>query len=256
MLAKLLDFYLRIQRFLLGEPIKRVHRRGEGTKPFDHDVWDHLLNKHVHGGKVDYQGFQQDRGHLKQYLRLLSDNPPNLKHWSEPERLAYWINAYNAFTVELVLMYYPLDSIKTLGSKLQIPFVNSVWDLRFFEIGGIKMTLNVIEHQILRVHFAEPRIHFAINCASFSCPRLRKEAYTGEDLEEQLEDQAIDFVNDPNKNRISAERVALSQIFQWYEKDFVKQLPLRDYIKQYAQQTISPDSPLEYITYDWSLNDV
>ncbi|MEL6650900.1 MAG: DUF547 domain-containing protein, partial [Bacteroidota bacterium] len=90
----------------------------------------------------------------------------------------------------------------------------------------------------------------------FSCPRLRKEAYTGEDLEEQLEDQAIDFVNDPNKNRISAERVALSQIFQWYEKDFVKQLPLRDYIKQYAQQTISLDSPLEYITYDWSLNDV
>ncbi|MEM6345598.1 MAG: DUF547 domain-containing protein [Bacteroidota bacterium] len=256
MLAKILDFYLHIQNFLLGEPLARIHRRAKGTKPVSHDVWDQLLKKHLVAGNVDYKGFLQDRDRLQMYLDLLAQNPPNPRHWSVPERLAYWINAYNAFTVALVLQYYPLDSIKKLGPRLQVPFINSAWDLRFFEIGGIKMTLNIIEHQILRRHFEEPRIHFAINCASFSCPRLRDEAYLGDEMERQLEEQAYEFVNDPHKNRISASAAKLSQIFQWYEKDFVKKHSLREYINQYAQQAYKTDSPQTYIPYDWSLNEV
>ncbi|MFK7924612.1 MAG: DUF547 domain-containing protein [Bacteroidia bacterium] len=256
MLAKILDLYLAIQRFIFGEPLKRIHRHSKNTKPISHDVWTQLLKKHLVDANVDYKGFLQDRPRLKQYLDLLSQNPPNPKYWSVSERLAYWINAYNAFTVDLVLQYYPLDSIKKLGPRLQLPFVNSAWDLRFFEIGGLKMTLNIIEHQILRVHFDEPRIHFAINCASFSCPRLRNEAFIGDEIESQLEDQAQDFVNDPKKNRIKADKAELSQIFQWYEKDFVKKQSLREYINQYAQHPYKSDTPTAYITYDWSLNEV
>ena len=137
MLTKILDILIAIRKFFLGDPLPRIHKRGAGTKPVAHDVWDQLLKKHVKDGVVDYKGFEADRSLLKQYLHLLSSNAPNTRHWSVTERLAYWINAYNAFTVELVLRYYPLDSIKYLGPRLQVPMVNSVWDLRFFEIGGI-----------------------------------------------------------------------------------------------------------------------
>ncbi|MEO0470846.1 MAG: DUF547 domain-containing protein [Bacteroidota bacterium] len=242
---------------LSGDPISALQKLSPNSKPISHHDFEALLAKHVKNtGLVDYVGFGQDRTALQNYLKSLSNNPPNAVHWSENEQLAYWINAYNAFTVELVLQHYPVDSIKTLGPKLQIPGVNSVWDLSFFQIGGIDMTLNVIEHEILRKQFDEPRIHFAINCASFSCPNLIQQVYHADQLETQLQKQAIAFVNDPSKNRITAEQVELSQIFQWYAGDFTKRCSLIDYVQQFAEVRISPSAKIEYITYDWSLNGV
>lgn len=251
----ILDYYHRIRRFWRGDMLRRIHDRSQGTKPVSHEVWTQLLRRHVRQGKVDYPGFQQDRSLLQQYLHLLSANAPNPRHWSIPEQLAYWINAYNAFTVELVLRYYPLDSINLPGPQLQGSQVNTVWDLKFFTIAGLKMTLNTIEHQILRQHYEEPRIHFAINCASFSCPRLREEAFTGDELEEQLQDQARDFVNDPVKNRVQVAQAELSQIFEWFADDFMKKRSLPEYINQFARTPMRTDAPITYIPYNWGLNE-
>jgi hypothetical protein len=144
----------------------------------------------------------------------LVNNPPDKKEWSESAQLAYWINVYNAFTIKLIIDHYPVESIKDIGSKIQVPFINSPWDIKLIEIEGKKYDLNNVEHSILRKDFEEPRIHFAIVCASFSCPKLRREAFTAEKLEEQLQEQAVDFINDPAKNSISKNKAEVSKIFQ------------------------------------------
>lgn len=218
----------------------------------DHAQWTELLEKHVSvEGNVNYQGFQQDQQALDRYLDLLSANPP-ASNWSEAEQLAYWINAYNAFTVKLILDHYPLTSIKDIANGL--PMINSPWDIKFFKIGETDMDLNTIEHEILRKQFAEPRIHFAINCASFSCPRLRNEAFEANTLEQQLEDQTYGFIYNPDKNRISDSSIQLSSIFSWFEGDFTKEGDLISFIRPYKVD-IREDLKIEYIEYDWLLNE-
>ena len=134
------------------------------TRPMTHEVWDELTRKHVtESGVVNYKGIIQDSIQFNAYLDLLSSHLPNETNWTREERLAYWINAYNAFTVKLIIDHYPVVSIKDI--KKGIPLVNSVWDIQFIEIGGKSYDLNNIEHGILRKEFYEPRIHFAINCA-------------------------------------------------------------------------------------------
>lgn len=220
-----------------------------------HQKWDDLLKKHVDKtGTVDYKGFEADRKKLKEYLDLLSASTPNEK-WSEKERLAFWINAYNAFTVDLILQHYPVESIKDIGSKIKIPFVSTAWDIKFIKIGGKEYDLNSIEHNVLRKEFDEPRIHFAINCASYSCPKLRNEAFTAEKLEAQLQDQTKDFVNDSRKNKISADKLELSQIFNWYKGDFTKKKTLIAYIQQFTTVKISPSAKVSYMEYNWKLNE-
>src|SRR5690606_7886580 len=126
--------------------------------------------KHVApNGLVNYNGFKQDKQQLDLYLKLLQAGVPDPDKWSKEEQLAYWINAYNAFTIKLIIDNYPLKSIKDLNSTIAIPTINSIWDDKFFSLGGQKFSLNMIEHGILRKDFDEPRIHFAINCASISC---------------------------------------------------------------------------------------
>ncbi len=226
------------------------------TKPVDHTAFDILLKKHVNReGWVDYDGFKKDRNELTKYLDLLQKNAPNDKSWSREDKLAYWINAYNAFTIELVLQYYPVESIKDIGSKIQIPFVNTPWDIKFIKIGGKDLDLNNIEHSILRKEFDEPRIHFAINCASYSCPVLRAEAYTGAKVDQQLNEQAISFVNDERRNQISGSEAALSKIFSWFSGDFTKNGNLKDFINQFAKVKIVDKAKISYIDYDWRLND-
>ena len=226
------------------------------TQPVSHELFDTLLKKHVDDeGLVAYSGFAEDRPQLDQYLKLLTANPPNDQHWNESEKLAYWINFYNAFTIDLILDHYPVESIKDIGSKLQVPFVNTPWDIKFIEIAGEKYDLNNIEHNILRKLFNEPRIHFAINCASMSCPRLRREAYKASMLEEQLQDQAIAFINDPSRNLIHAGDVEVSKIFQWFSGDFTENGSLREFLNQYALQKISEDADIGYMDYDWSINE-
>jgi hypothetical protein len=183
----------------------------------------------------------------------LSDNPPSSK-WTQQEQLAYWINAYNGFTIERILMDYPVKSIKDLGGK--ITFVNTVWDQKFFKIGGKPMDLNYIEHSVLRKNFEEPRIHFAIVCASVSCPKLRNEAYTAANLEKQLEDQTIQFINDPSKNKITANKAELSEIFNWFSGDFKKNGTVLQFVNRYSKTKANPNAKISYKDYNWGLNGI
>ncbi len=224
------------------------------SKPISHTGWDKLVQKHVtETGVVNYQGFIADSVALSVYIKLLSSSHPNTKNWSEKERLAYWINAYNAFTVKLIIDHYPIKSIKDIKSG--IPFVNSVWDIKFINIEGATYDLNNIEHSILRKRFEEPRIHFAINCASVSCPRLRTEAFFPETLEAQLTDQAHYFLKNPVKNIITQDKIQLSKIFSWFKGDFTKQGSLIDFLNQYAPVKINPDTQKESLDYNWNLNE-
>lgn len=222
--------------------------------PPNHDAWNEQLQQFVSKeGQVNYKAWLKERDALKNYLQSLSAHPP-YKGWSKNQQLAYWINAYNAFTIDLILQHYPIKSIKAIGRKIQIPMLNSVWDWKFFEIGGIPYDLNMIEHQILRSEFQEPRIHFALNCASGSCPILRREAYNAEALEQQLEEQAKTFINDPKRNAISEGRI--SAIFNYYKKDFEEDAEdLHSYIARYSDGELASAQKLKYKTYDWSLNE-
>jgi len=221
----------------------------------DHKIWNDLLNNYVDdNGLVDYQGFASDRKKLQSYLEDLTANPPDKNTWTQEEQIAYWINAYNAFTVELILEYKPAGSIKDIGSKIQVPFINSPWDIKFIEIKGEKLDLNNIEHDILRNEFAEPRIHFAIVCASFSCPKLRKEAFVADKLEDQLTEQSSLFINDPSRNEITGSSIRISKIFQWFKGDFTKSETLIEFINKYSKTPINKNAQIDYKDYDWNLN--
>jgi len=222
--------------------------------PMNHDIWHELLQQHVSAnGKVNYKGFQTDKARLDEYLTLLNTHHPNDKNWSDNEQLAYWINAYNAYTVELVLKHYPIESIKKIKNGL--PFINSVWDIEFIEIEGNTYNLNHIEHEILRKQFDEPRIHFAIVCASISCPNLLNEAFTANQIDKQLATQARSFINDTSKNELSPNHAKLSKIFSWFKGDFTKKTTLVEYLNQYTNTKISTDAKVNYLDYDWGLNE-
>lgn len=227
-----------------------------GTQPIDHSNFDHILKTYVDTlGNVDYQGLSAEREQLDQYLSLITNNPPNDEHWSKNDQMAYWINAYNAFTLQLILDHYPVKSIKDIGSKIQIPFVNTPWDIKFIKIGEETYDLNNIEHNILRKNFNEPRIHFAIVCASYSCPKLRREAYTGAQLDDQLTEQARNFLSDPNKNSITQNELEISKIFSWFKGDFTKGQTLIEFLDQYVDIQIDPKARIKHMDYIWTLND-
>ena len=223
------------------------------TPTMEHHDWSTLLQQHVtESGQVNYKGFIKDSTLFNKYLTELSNHPTG-KNWSEKEKLAYWINAYNAFTLKLILDNYPLKSIKDIGDGLTM--INSPWDIKFFKIGNTDFDLNTIEHEIIRKEFNEPRIHFAINCASVSCPKLRNEAFTAEQLDAQLDDQAKQFINNPIKNNITEKSVQLSKIFNWFESDFIKENTLASFLQKYTDIKLSNDFKAVYLDYDWNLNE-
>lgn len=221
-----------------------------------HALWDELLKKHVtQDGWVDYLGFIQDSVQLNTYLKLLSSSHPDKNTWSKEEQMAYWINAYNAYTVKLIVDAYPVFSIKDI--KRGVAFINSVWDIKFIFIEGEKYDLNNIEHGILRKDFQDARIHAAINCASYSCPRLRAEAYTPDKLEAQLEHAMHTFINDPLRNRVTSERAEISKIFNWFGGDFKRDAgSIRAYINRYSKEKLNPDGKISFLDYDWRLNEL
>lgn len=230
--------------------------RETAEHPPPHGLWDQLLKAHVtEEGMVDYKGIIADREKLETYLHLLSTHAPDRERWSREERLAYWINAYNAFTIKLIIDHYPLKSIQDLNPSLYIPGINTVWHKEFFEIGGVKTSLDEIEHGILRKQFEEPRIHFAINCASISCPPLRREAYSAAILDQQLEHQARRFINDPSRNKISQDLIQVSPIFSWFLNDFTTEGDLRTFLNRYSDVPVSKRTKIEYLKYNWELND-
>ena len=229
---------------------------GKGTTAPSHGLWDRLVKSHVRAdGRVDYRGFVRDKALLEDYLQLLSSHPPDWENWSKEEQLAYWINAYNAFTVKLIVDHYPVKSIRDLGPALKIPLINDVWHYQFFEIGGVKTSLDHIEHGILRKEFDEPRIHFAINCASVSCPPLLNEAFFPDKLESQLQKVTLGFVNDPSRNRILAESIQISSIFSWFKEDFTRHGTLIDFLNQYSKVKILRGAKITFLEYDWNLNE-
>ncbi|MEM9933547.1 MAG: DUF547 domain-containing protein [Bacteroidota bacterium] len=218
----------------------------------DHEKWERLLKKWVsEDGWVDYDGFLTEKDQLEVYLKELAAHPPT-EDCGEKQALAYWINAYNAFTVKLILDHYPIESITDLHT---IPVVATIWKKKFFQIGSQEMSLHIIEHKILRKDFREPRIHFAINCASVSCPVLRQEAYTAKKLETQLTDQAERFLADPLRNQVTADKVKISQIFLWFRSDFTEKGGLIDFLNQYASVEINTRAKVSYLSYDWKLNE-
>jgi hypothetical protein len=206
-------------------------------------------------GFVDYKGFISDSIAFHQYLEELQNHAPDKQTWTVEEQLAYWINAYNAFTIKLIIDHYPVESIKDIGGFIQIPFISSPWDIKFIEIGGRKYDLNNIEHSILRKEFDEPRIHFAIVCASLSCPKLRREAYTAEKLEEQLQEQTITFLSNPQKNKINDEIAEISKIFNWFKSDFTSDGSLIEFLNQFTEAKLDEQTKIKYMDYDWSLNE-
>ncbi|WP_420580074.1 DUF547 domain-containing protein [Reichenbachiella sp.] len=220
-----------------------------------HETFDALLKKHVDGdGGVNYRAFKSDEQKLNSYLETLKQNAPS-DSWSNDEKLTYWINTYNALTIQLILKYYPVKSIKDIGSSIQIPFVNTPWDIECFEVNDKELSLNNIEHGIIRKNFEEPRIHFALVCAAVSCPKLLNEAYEASRLDAQLTDQTKSFLANTSKNKISTDRLELSKIFNWYGGDFRKNGTLIDFLNQYSSVEIGKKAKTSFMDYDWSLNE-
>lgn len=234
-----------------GQPTKKVKTELTSTTAnsavnVDHSQWDKLLKKHVDvKGLVDYKGFKNDKAKLDDYLKMLSEKNPT-DDWSVQELLAYYINLYNAATVRLIVENYPLKSIKN---------IDGAWTKGHVSVGNKELSLGGIENGILR-KMNEPRIHFAINCASISCPKLMNEAYVAGKINEQLDQAAKEFINS-DKNDISPSNPKLSSIFDWYQKDFKvdgKQ-DVIGFINQYAKTKINPGATITYKEYNWSLNE-
>ncbi|WP_124981806.1 DUF547 domain-containing protein [Nonlabens xiamenensis] len=215
----------------------------------DHSQWDQLLNKHVNEeGFVDYDGMEEDRSALKEYLTYLGTNPPQ-KSWSISEQFAYYINLYNAATVEIILENDQPGSIKDIGSTL-----NPVWIQDFIKVGKKDYSLADIEKSVLQ-KMGDPRIHFAINCASYSCPKLMNKAYTAENVDQMMDQAADDFVNSDKNDLTDPNHPKLSSIFKFYPSDFkAGGLSIIEYVNQYADNKINPGAELSYKDYDWSLN--
>jgi hypothetical protein len=219
-----------------------------------HQIWDELTKKHVtEKGYLDYKGMVKDSTKLNKYLKQLSENHPN-DSWSSNQRKAFWINAYNAFTVKLIVDNYPVKSIKDLGGSIYR--VNTPWDIKFINIGDNEYHLNDLEHNILRKEWEDARIHSAVNCASISCPALRAGAFTADKLDEQLDEQMRLFINDKTKNVITEKSAKLSKLFKWFSGDFKNNAPsVIAYINKFSTTKLSEDANIDYLEYDWNLND-
>ena len=216
-----------------------------GAKSINHKQWNELLQKYVSSkGNVDYKGFKKDNAALQSYLNLLSATVPE-KSWSKNAVLAYWINSYNAYTVKLIVDNYPVKSIKDIDKP---------WDKAFITLGNKKYSLSEIENTILR-KMDEPRIHFAINCASYSCPNLLNEAYTDKDIQNQLEAVSKSFINDKTKNTITTNKVEISSIFDWYGEDFKTKGTVIDFLNKYSTVKIDIKAKISYKEYKWNLNE-
>lgn len=221
---------------------------GKKVSSFSHEQWDALLKKYVSpDGNVDYKGMKADEPRLKSYLDQLAKNVPDAS-WSTNQEMAYWINAYNAFTIALILQHYPVKSIRDINNS-------KPWDEPFITLGEKKYSLNNIEHDVLRKKFRDPRIHAAINCASKSCPRMLNAAFTAETLEAQLTAMMKSFVNDASRNHLSPDKIEVSEIFNWYKGDFTGNGTLIDFLNTYSSVRIAANAQISYLNYDWSLNE-
>lgn len=244
----------------LGLPVIIAIMMGSGTPgtaaavaQVDHRLYAGLLSRYVADGVVDYRGLKAAEKTLDRYLDMLSAVDP--AELSASDRFAFYANAYNAWTIKLILNHYPgIESIKEAGSLLRSP-----WKKRFVKLDGRMMTLDEIEHDTLRAEFKDPRIHFAVNCASKGCPPLYHEPFEGSKLEKQLDDATRRFINDPGRYRLDDRILYVSKIFDWYGADFDHD-PV-GYFIQFADDDLKARLvrqrsrlKVDYLDYDWSLN--
>jgi uncharacterized protein DUF547 len=238
-----------------------------------HGSWDTLLKTHVVwiengvASRVDYTAFQKDRAELKRYLQTLSAvSQSEFDGWTKAQQLAFLIDAYNAFTVELILTEYPrYKSIRAYGALLRSP-----WKKRFFTLLGAERSLDDVEHGLIRAPgvYDDPRIHMAVVCASVGCPALRNEAYVADRLDAQLADGVTRFLSDRSRNRYNSKDGVLevSSIFDWYGKDFAARYgSVLQFLAKYSDRLADApadrerirraESSLRYLDYDWDLND-
>ena len=219
----------------------------ETPKPvaFSHNAWNTLAQKHISAsGKVNYKGFKADKAAFDAYLKSLADNPIQ-SSWSRAKKMAYWINAYNAFTIKLIVDNYPIKSITDLdGGK--------PWDRKWIKLGGKTYSLNNIEHDILRPQYKDARIHFAVNCAAKSCPPVWNKAWTAANLNGQLERSAKAFINNAKYNDVGGSNAAISKIFEWYAVDFGD---ITSYLNKYASTKVDAGTTVSYKEYNWALNE-
>ena len=242
---------------------------------FDHNyaAWNALLAKHVKWlpdnkqSVVDYAGFQKDRAALTDVLGSWSAvSQTEFNGFNKNQQMAFLINAYNGFTIELILTKHPkIKSIKEIGGVFSSP-----WKLDFFTLLGQKRHLDWIEHEQLRPKYREPRVHAAVNCASVGCPALRDEAFTASKLNSQLDDGMRRFLSDPTRNRVKDGELQVSPIFKWFAEDFEKGHQgfnsVKDVFAKWAKnmssspeivdKIASKSLPIAYTEYDWSLNDL
>ncbi|NEV94465.1 DUF547 domain-containing protein [Psychroflexus sp. YR1-1] len=214
-----------------------------------HQQWDELLKMYVDdNGHVNYKALKKNQEDLIVYLNLLNENPPD-QSWNRAQKKAYLINAYNAYTVKLIIDNYPLESIRDIGG-----FFNNPFTTEFAKIGGKTYALDDIEKGML-LKMGDPRVHFAVNCASESCPKLANEAYVASKLDQQLDAAAKRFILS-DQNKLSKNHVELSKIFKWYASDFeTDTTSVIDFINQYSGQKINEDASIEYLPYSWKLNE-
>ncbi|PHS10874.1 MAG: hypothetical protein COA88_00890 [Kordia sp.] len=229
-----------------NEGIKEETQAIENIEFFDHSIFNNLLSENIsENGDTNYKGFIKNKSEFEIYLTNLSENLPK-EDWSKEDKLAYWMNTYNAFTIKLIIDNYPTKSIKD---------IKNAWNSRFFKLGEKWYNLNDIEHKILR-KMNDPRIHFGINCASFSCPPLLNRVFTAATVNNDLDYLAHQFINDPKRNVISENSIQISKIFQWFSKDFKTEGSLIDYLNKYSDITIKSNAKKSFKKYDWSLNEV
>lgn len=217
-----------------------------------HSQFNALLNKFVSNGRVNYKGIKSEEEILNKYLSALSSvTLAEYNSFSEPEKISFLINSYNAFTIRLIMDHYPLKSIRNIGF---LP--GAAWKKDFFTLLGTKRNLDWIEHSKLRVDFSEPRIHFAIVCASIGCPILQSEVYIPGKLDNQLRKSMESFLNDKDKNRYDTKTNTLyiSKIFDWFKEDFTKKSTLIEFVKSGMKIDIPENASIRYTDYDWNLN--
>lgn len=260
--------------FFIGKPLL--------ASGFDHSLYDQVLKQYVHDGLVDYQGLKAHPEKLRAYLKQLETlSPEAYEQWSRADKIAFWINAYNAITIEGILRHYPIQ-YGGIIARIRFPQssirqIDGFWDTVFIKVMGRDITLNDIEHKILRGQFKEPRIHFVLVCASIGCPKLASYAFVGDSLEQQLERQARLFIRDPQKVSLDRQKkvLYLSSIFDWYGEDFQKYADEAAGLDRYSKrergvvafvlkyltpadrafvQKYQPE--IEYLPYDWSLNEL